>query len=129
MVALAYVASRPRGVSGVWGGSACRPLTLWRSEVAMLVVRRPSHVVAQWSPVLVALASEGLVIPTGPCSQGSLPLLPSGRGSSSLELGVGRVAEMTVVPCAVSSSEGECCELLYLSELRVVLCKFSRYAP
>ncbi|MQL76499.1 hypothetical protein Taro_008890 [Colocasia esculenta] len=50
MVALACVASPPRGVSGVWGGSACRPSTLWRSEVAVLVVRRPSHVVARWSP-------------------------------------------------------------------------------
>ncbi|MQL86086.1 hypothetical protein Taro_018613, partial [Colocasia esculenta] len=43
------VASRPRGVSGVRGGSACGPSTLWRSEVSVLVVRRPSHVVAQWS--------------------------------------------------------------------------------
>ncbi|MQL95749.1 hypothetical protein Taro_028418, partial [Colocasia esculenta] len=48
-----------------------------------------------------------------------------GRGSSSWELGVGRVAEAAVAPCVVSSSESECCELLYLSELRVVLCKFS----
>ncbi|MQM22007.1 hypothetical protein Taro_055054 [Colocasia esculenta] len=37
------------------------------------------------------------------------------------ELGVGRVAEAAVVPCVVSSSESEYCELLYLSELRVVL--------
>ncbi|MQM16619.1 hypothetical protein Taro_049577, partial [Colocasia esculenta] len=52
------------------------------------------------------------------------PLLPSARGSSSRELGVGRFAETVVAPCVVSISESECCELLYLSELRVVLCKF-----
>ncbi|MQM03669.1 hypothetical protein Taro_036457 [Colocasia esculenta] len=50
MVALACVASRPHGVSGVWGGSACGPSTFWRSEVVMFVVRCPSHVIAQWSP-------------------------------------------------------------------------------
>ncbi|MQL96694.1 hypothetical protein Taro_029374 [Colocasia esculenta] len=71
-------------------------LTLWRSEVAMLVVRHPSHVVAWWSP-----------------------------GSSSRELDVGRVAEAALASCATSSSEGEFCELLYLSDSRVVLCKFS----
>ncbi|MQL82046.1 hypothetical protein Taro_014514 [Colocasia esculenta] len=38
VVALACVASRPRSVSGVRGGSACGPSTLWRSEVVMLVV-------------------------------------------------------------------------------------------
>ncbi|MQM21728.1 hypothetical protein Taro_054773, partial [Colocasia esculenta] len=42
------------------------------------------------------------------------PLLPSIRGSSSRELGVGRVAEAAVASCVVSSSESECCELLYL---------------
>ncbi|MQL98954.1 hypothetical protein Taro_031670, partial [Colocasia esculenta] len=36
-------------------------------------------------------------------------------GSSSRELSVGRFAETAVAPCAVSSSESECCELLYLS--------------
>ncbi|MQM23960.1 hypothetical protein Taro_057030 [Colocasia esculenta] len=41
--------SRPRGVSEVWRGFACGPSTLWRSEVAMLVVRLRSHKVA---PVL-----------------------------------------------------------------------------
>ncbi|MQM14325.1 hypothetical protein Taro_047254 [Colocasia esculenta] len=43
------------------------------------------------------------------------PLLPSVRGSSSSELGVGRVADAAVAPCVVSSSKSECCELLYLS--------------
>ncbi|MQM10511.1 hypothetical protein Taro_043402 [Colocasia esculenta] len=62
----------------------------------MLVVRHPSHMVAPWSP-----------------------------SSSSQELGIGRFLEAAVVLCAVSSSESECCELLYVSELRVVLCKFS----
>ncbi|MQL81115.1 hypothetical protein Taro_013572 [Colocasia esculenta] len=36
VVALACVGSRPRGVSGVWGGSVFRSSTLWRSEVAVL---------------------------------------------------------------------------------------------
>ncbi|MQL68127.1 hypothetical protein Taro_000398 [Colocasia esculenta] len=58
--------------------------------------------------------------------QCSIPLLSSTLlCSSSWELGVGWVAEAAVAPCVVSSSESECCELLYLSELRVVLCKFS----
>ncbi|MQM15271.1 hypothetical protein Taro_048218 [Colocasia esculenta] len=51
--------------------------------------------------------------------------LREARGSSSRELGVGQVAEAAVALCAVNNSESECCELLYLSELRVVLCKFS----
>ncbi|MQL71044.1 hypothetical protein Taro_003380 [Colocasia esculenta] len=49
VVAPACVASRPRGVSGVRGGSVCRPSTLWRSEVAVLVVRRRSRMVVTWS--------------------------------------------------------------------------------
>ncbi|MQM04166.1 hypothetical protein Taro_036960 [Colocasia esculenta] len=36
-------------MSGVRGGSACGPLTLWRSEVAVLAVRRRSHLVVRWS--------------------------------------------------------------------------------
>ncbi|MQM14673.1 hypothetical protein Taro_047609 [Colocasia esculenta] len=43
------VASRPCGVSGVRDGFACGPSTLWRSEVAMLAVRRRSHLVVAWS--------------------------------------------------------------------------------
>ncbi|MQM14639.1 hypothetical protein Taro_047574, partial [Colocasia esculenta] len=111
VVAPACMDSRPCGVSGVQGGSACRPSTLWRSEVAVLGVRRHSHLVVAWS--LRALFAR------------LTPLLPSARGSSSRELGVGRVAEATVVPCVVSNSESECCELLYPSELRVVLYSFS----
>ncbi|MQM15352.1 hypothetical protein Taro_048296, partial [Colocasia esculenta] len=49
MVAPARVASRPCGVSGILGGSVCRPSTLWRSEVAVLVVRCRSHLVVAWS--------------------------------------------------------------------------------
>ncbi|MQM02293.1 hypothetical protein Taro_035064 [Colocasia esculenta] len=52
-------------------------------------------------------------------------VVSAARGSLSRELDVGWVAEVAVALCVVSSSESECCELLYLSELRVVLCKFS----
>ncbi|MQL96217.1 hypothetical protein Taro_028892 [Colocasia esculenta] len=37
VVAPVCVASRPRCVSEGWGGSACGPSTLWRSEVAVFV--------------------------------------------------------------------------------------------
>ncbi|MQL87962.1 hypothetical protein Taro_020514 [Colocasia esculenta] len=40
MVALYGVVPWPRGVSEVQVGSACGPSTLWRSEVAVSVVRR-----------------------------------------------------------------------------------------
>ncbi|MQL88184.1 hypothetical protein Taro_020739 [Colocasia esculenta] len=79
--------------------------------------------------VPAALAGEGLVIPTRPCSRGSPRLLLSARSSSSQELSVGRVAEAAMASCVVSSSESECCELLYPSELIVVFCKSSGYAP
>ncbi|MQM15267.1 hypothetical protein Taro_048211 [Colocasia esculenta] len=45
VVAPACVASRPRDVSGVRGGSACGPSTLWMSKVAVLAVRRRSQLV------------------------------------------------------------------------------------
>ncbi|MQL72535.1 hypothetical protein Taro_004878 [Colocasia esculenta] len=48
-VAPACVAPQPCGVSEVRGGSACGPSTLWRSEVAVLEVRRGSHLVVPWS--------------------------------------------------------------------------------
>ncbi|MQL83590.1 hypothetical protein Taro_016085 [Colocasia esculenta] len=41
VVAPACMASRPCGVPGVWGGSACGPSTLWRSEVAVLAAHPP----------------------------------------------------------------------------------------
>ncbi|MQM10026.1 hypothetical protein Taro_042918 [Colocasia esculenta] len=122
VVAPACLASRPRAVSRVQGGSTCGPSTLWRSEVAVLVVRRLSHVVAQWSlcsslynflvqfpifGVLAALAGGGMVIPTGPCLRGSLPLLPSARGSSSRELGVGRVLSAAVRASVVDALSGQ----------------------
>ncbi|MQL69417.1 hypothetical protein Taro_001662 [Colocasia esculenta] len=74
--------------------------------------------------VLATQAGEGLVIPTGPCSRGSLPLLPSARGSSPRELGVRRDAEMAVALCVVSSSESKCCELLYLIRGGTDVCGF-----
>ncbi|MQL81478.1 hypothetical protein Taro_013937, partial [Colocasia esculenta] len=37
--------------------SACGPSTLWRSEVVVLVVRCPSHMVAQWSPSRVCVVT------------------------------------------------------------------------
>ncbi|MQM16563.1 hypothetical protein Taro_049521 [Colocasia esculenta] len=84
----------------VRGGSACGPLTLWRSEVVVLEVRPCGGL-----RVPTALAGKGLVIPTGSCSRGSPPPpLPSARGSSSWELGVGRVAEAAVASCVVSSN-------------------------
>ncbi|MQL86298.1 hypothetical protein Taro_018838, partial [Colocasia esculenta] len=49
VVAPASVVSRPSGVSRVRGGYACGPSTLWRSEVAVLEVRRHSHLVVAWS--------------------------------------------------------------------------------
>ncbi|MQL89479.1 hypothetical protein Taro_022053 [Colocasia esculenta] len=75
-----------------------------RSRLVVMALRFPA-----------ALADEGLVIPTGPCSRGSPPLLSSARGLSSREHGVRRVAEPVVAPRVVSSSESECCELLYPS--------------
>ncbi|MQL74302.1 hypothetical protein Taro_006663 [Colocasia esculenta] len=83
------------------GGSTCGPLTRWRcAEHCFRFV--PDSVVP------AALAGEGPVIPTRPCSRGSPPLLLSARGSSSRELGVRRVAEVAVAPCVVSSSKSEC---------------------
>ncbi|MQM14371.1 hypothetical protein Taro_047301 [Colocasia esculenta] len=49
VVAPVCVASRPCGMSIVRGGSACGPSALWRFEVAMLAVRRRSHLVVAWS--------------------------------------------------------------------------------
>ncbi|MQL83696.1 hypothetical protein Taro_016191 [Colocasia esculenta] len=121
----------------VRSGSACGPSTLWRSEEAVLVVRRRSHLVAarglgscccgcvprvriagvkatcqvSRSPEAPARATHGLA-PVGLSEVFSYcsgrgrtgnpywalfarltPLLPSARGSSSRELGVGRVVE------------------------------------
>ncbi|MQM15629.1 hypothetical protein Taro_048578 [Colocasia esculenta] len=78
---------------------------------------------------LAALAGEGLVIPTGPCSRGSPPYflqLGARRRGSSVSDGLRRRLWRRVV---VSNSESECFELLYPSELRVVFCKSSGYAP
>ncbi|MQL68611.1 hypothetical protein Taro_000896, partial [Colocasia esculenta] len=79
-----------------------------------------------WFPDLAVCSGSEVVLLVGPRPCGGLRC-PCLWGSSSRELGVGWVAETTVVSCVVSSSESECCELLYLSELRVVLCKFSGF--
>ncbi|MQL74458.1 hypothetical protein Taro_006821 [Colocasia esculenta] len=80
----------------VQGDSVCGPSTLWRRvETCFRVVLD--------SVVPAALAGAR-------------------RHGSSVSDGF---AEMAVTPCVVSSSKSECCELLYLSELRVVLRKFS----
>ncbi|MQL78379.1 hypothetical protein Taro_010813 [Colocasia esculenta] len=78
------------------------PSTWWRFEVVVLVF-----------PIFgvpAALAGEGMVILTGPCSQAH-PLLPSARGSSSRELGVGRHAETCfgVVPDSVGFCGSHVC--------------------
>ncbi|MQM14084.1 hypothetical protein Taro_047014 [Colocasia esculenta] len=119
------MAFQPYGVFRVRGGSACGPSTPWWSEVSVLVVRGYSHLVVAWSRqvcrgllprVPAALAGEGLVIPTGPCLRDSPSYfiqLGARRRGSSVSDGLRRQA---VAPCVVSSSESECCELLYLSE-------------
>ncbi|MQM19679.1 hypothetical protein Taro_052687 [Colocasia esculenta] len=142
VVASVCMASRPCGLSGVLGGSACGPSTLWRSEVAEFAVRRHSHLVVPWSQKVYRgllllgvrlrwFLRESCVWPdlgwwSWRCTNLFRWLVvPCCRGSSLRELGVGRVAEAVVAPCVVSSSESECCELLYPSELRVVFCKSS----
>ncbi|MQM18289.1 hypothetical protein Taro_051277, partial [Colocasia esculenta] len=42
------VVPRPRGVSGVQGGSACGPSTLWGSEVAVLVLWCSVSLLSRW---------------------------------------------------------------------------------
>ncbi|MQM08952.1 hypothetical protein Taro_041810 [Colocasia esculenta] len=118
-VAPACVASRPCGVSRVRGGSACGPSTLWRSEVAVLVVRRRSHLVVVSSRQMCRgllplrarlrwfLRESWTGNPYWALFARLTPLLPSARGSLSWELSVGRVAEVAVVSCVVSNSESE----------------------
>ncbi|MQM07369.1 hypothetical protein Taro_040208 [Colocasia esculenta] len=101
-------------------------LDLAVSGVVLLVGPRPCRGL-RWPclRVPVALASEGLVIPTRPCSRGSPPYflqLGARRRGSSVSDELRRRLWRRVV---VSSSESECCELLYPSELRVVFCKSS----
>ncbi|MQM00457.1 hypothetical protein Taro_033192 [Colocasia esculenta] len=112
VVVSACVASRLGSVSEVRGGSACRPSTLWRSEVAVLM----SCVWPDlgWWSWRCAVLFRYLVVPY--CSNPYwvlfarlTPLLPSARGSSSQELGVRQVAEAAVASCVVSSSESEGC--------------------
>ncbi|MQL68062.1 hypothetical protein Taro_000351, partial [Colocasia esculenta] len=49
IVAPTCMASQPCGVPGVRGGSTCGTSNLCRSEVAVLAVRRRSHLVVAWS--------------------------------------------------------------------------------
>ncbi|MQL92805.1 hypothetical protein Taro_025438, partial [Colocasia esculenta] len=104
VVAPARVASRPRGVFEVRGGSACGPSTLWRSKVAVLVL---SKVVSCFRSSCCS-GRRGTGNPYWALFMRLTPLLSSVRCSSSRELGVRRVAEATVAPCAVSSSESSC---------------------
>ncbi|MQM14994.1 hypothetical protein Taro_047928 [Colocasia esculenta] len=76
--------------------------------VAVVVTTLPHDI----SKVPAALAGEGLVNRTGPCSRGSPPYflqLGARRRGSSVSDGF---AEAAVASCVVSSSESECCELL-----------------
>ncbi|MQM04468.1 hypothetical protein Taro_037265 [Colocasia esculenta] len=59
MVALKCVVPLPRGVSKVQGGSACGPSTLWRSEVAVPVVRRCFSRVGRGVRFLIVFDSAG----------------------------------------------------------------------
>ncbi|MQL74565.1 hypothetical protein Taro_006917 [Colocasia esculenta] len=70
-----------------------------RPRLAVVALRCSLPLLSSTLLVPATLAGEGLVIPTGPCSRGSPPLFPSARGSSSRELGVGRVAEAAVALC------------------------------
>ncbi|MQM23622.1 hypothetical protein Taro_056689, partial [Colocasia esculenta] len=104
VMAPACVASRPCGVSGVWGGvlstvSALCPTPLVSAGV--VCVARPRLVV-------VALRWTGN--PYWALFARLTPLLPSARGSSSRELGVGRVAWRRLWRrLVVSSTESERC--------------------
>ncbi|MQM12375.1 hypothetical protein Taro_045291 [Colocasia esculenta] len=60
VVAHVCMASRPCGVPGVRGGSACGPSTLWRFEVAVLAVRRRSHLVVYVVSASVSRVSSAL---------------------------------------------------------------------
>ncbi|MQL68675.1 hypothetical protein Taro_000950 [Colocasia esculenta] len=100
VMALACVASRPGGVSGVWGGvlstaSALCPTPFISVGVVCLV--REAH-----PPYFLQLGAR--------------------RRGSSVSDGLRRRLWHRVV---VSRSESDYCELLYPSELRVVFCKSS----
>ncbi|MQM14013.1 hypothetical protein Taro_046941 [Colocasia esculenta] len=89
------VASRPGGVFGVRGGSACGPSTLCTEHCFRFVPDTVGFCRSRF-PVFgvpAALAGEGLVIPTGPCSRGS-PLyffqLGARRRGSSVSDGLQR---------------------------------------
>ncbi|MQM19295.1 hypothetical protein Taro_052296, partial [Colocasia esculenta] len=133
VIAPACVASRPGSVSGARGGSACGPSTLCAEHCFRFVPDSVgfcgSSVCATTSfPIFgvpTALAGEGLVIPTGPCSRGSPPyFLQLGarcRGSSVSD-GLQRRLWRRVLSAAVRVSVVSSCSL---SELRAMFCKSS----
>ncbi|MQM09130.1 hypothetical protein Taro_041995, partial [Colocasia esculenta] len=93
-------------------------------------------VVAMFSSVICCPSLHGgysLVVPTFPWASLALDLVEAHPPPYFLQLGAPRhgslvsdgFAKAAVAPCVVSSSGSECCELLYPSELRVVICKFS----
>ncbi|MQL71606.1 hypothetical protein Taro_003907 [Colocasia esculenta] len=114
VMAPACVASLPGGVFGVRGGVLSTASALC-----------PTPLVSAGVVVPAALTGEGLVIPTVPCLRGSPPYflqLGARRHGSSVSDGLRRRLWWRVV---FNSSESECSELLYPSELRVVFCKSS----
>ncbi|MQL75477.1 hypothetical protein Taro_007846 [Colocasia esculenta] len=101
------------------GGLVAIVVTKFPHDVSKCCPLSAYTVVIAW-PCLVFVGVIGLALLASACGG-----FHFARGSSSRELSVGRVAEAAVAPCVVNISESKCCELLYLSELRVVLCKFS----
>ncbi|MQM20150.1 hypothetical protein Taro_053164, partial [Colocasia esculenta] len=90
---------------------------LYLSELRVVICKFSGDRRGWFSDLVVCPRSRVvLVVGPRPCEA---------KGSSSRELSVGQFAEAAMVTYAVSSSVAECCELLYLSELRVVICKFS----
>ncbi|MQM20796.1 hypothetical protein Taro_053824 [Colocasia esculenta] len=57
IVGLALLAHASGGFR--FGVLSVPPSTIWRSEVSVLVVRRPSHVVARWSPRVCVMTLVG----------------------------------------------------------------------
>ncbi|MQL82460.1 hypothetical protein Taro_014935 [Colocasia esculenta] len=117
VMALACVASRPGGVSGVWG------------VLSTAFALCPTPLVSAGVVFPAALAGEGLVIPTGPCSRGSPPYffqLGARHCGSLVSNGLQRRLWLRVLSAAVRASVVSSCSL---SELRAMFYKSSGYAP
>ncbi|MQM15606.1 hypothetical protein Taro_048552 [Colocasia esculenta] len=94
VMAPACVASRPCSVSGVWGGSACGPSTLGRSEVAMLVESCVSPDLGWWSwRCAVRDCSSWLVLAEVRFPQNCVVLV-SGYCGAALEVKVHRLVAL-----------------------------------